>query len=309
MLNSIQSNLDTVVNTVEQVKSASHKIVDGMRLVSTLSDANLEGANEVVSCMTNLVDSNASLHDKTFSSQEMTKTINAQVENVAKLITSMVQLVSESTQHADHSKEALEIVVHLTHSMSTLSHQVEEAIHEFSQVFAQVQSDASTIDRITMQTNLLALNASIEAARAGEAGKGFAVVADEIRQLSTITKESSDSIFNSLQSLEHTSSKVIQSVGQITQSINESLVKVNEVNDIVMDISGDTSHLGENISVINSAIKEVENSNAHMVTNMQDIYHIMEQSPKQFRLLNVQLKKWLQNISKHYIKSKKLKIF
>ena len=134
-----------------------------------------------------------------------------------------------------------------------------------------------TINSITEQTNLLALNASIEAARAGEAGKGFAVVAEEIRKLSNLTKDSSDSIYNALQSLEQTSSKVIESVNEITENINESLVKVNQVNISVQGISEDTSRLGENINIINQAINEVEVSNAHMVTNMQDITDVMEQ--------------------------------
>ncbi|MBP3886157.1 MAG: methyl-accepting chemotaxis protein [Cellulosilyticum sp.] len=278
LLSNIQSTLDTVVNTVDQVTVASHKIVDGMHLVSEFTDENLQGANEVVSCMTDLSDSNTILYDKTTSSQLMTQTINTQVENVANLINSMVTLVNESAQHANSSKAALENVVSLTNAMSNLSHHVEQSIHEFSQVFTQVQSEVGTIDSITSQTNLLALNASIEAARAGEAGKGFAVVAEEIRKLSTLTKESSSSIFTSLQSLDETSSKMIQSISQITESINESLVQVNQVNTMVTEISDDTTHMEKNISVINHAISEVETSNTHMVANMNDISNIMEQS-------------------------------
>lgn len=278
MMQNIKNNLDTVVTTVKQVKIASGKIVDGMTVVRDLTDDNIYGANQVVSSMTDLSDSNKVLHDKTNSSQDMTQTINTQVQNVAQLIAIMVQLVNESSNHAGTSRNELEEVVKLTHQMSDLSGQVETAINEFVQVFTQVKNEISTIDGITTQTNLLALNASIEAARAGDAGKGFAVVAEEIRKLSNITKDSSSSIFHSLQSLEQTSDKVIESVTQITQSITDSLEKVGQVNTSVTEIAADTDRLGENIHTIHSAMNEVEVSNAKMVTNMKDIADIMDQS-------------------------------
>ncbi len=277
MMGNIKDNLDTVVNVVNKVKTASNKIVDGMKIVRELSDDNLQDAHQVVSNMSDLLDNNQVLYDKTRSSQDMTTTINTQVHNVAELIAVMVQLIDESTNHTKLSKNELQEVVQLANIMADLSSQVEDAINEFNHVFAQAKDEMGTINSITEQTNLLALNASIEAARAGEAGKGFAVVAEEIRKLSNLTKDSSDSIYNALQSLEQTSSKVIESVNEITENINESLVKVNQVNISVQGISEDTSRLGENINIINQAINEVEVSNAHMVTNMQDITDVMEQ--------------------------------
>ena len=277
MMGNIKDNLDTVVNMVHKVKIASNKIVDGMTVVRDLSDDNLQDANQVVGNMSELLDNNQVLYDKTRSSQEMTETINTQVNNVAQLITVMVQLIDESTQHTKLSKNELQEVVQLTRMMSHLSSQVEGAINEFNQVFSQVKDEVGTIDSITSQTNLLALNASIEAARAGETGKGFAVVAEEIRKLSNSTKESSGSIYTALQSLEQTSDKVIESVNDITKSINESLTKVNQVNRSVIEIAEDTNRLGENINIIDQAINEVEASNAHMVDNMKDITKVMEQ--------------------------------
>nr|WP_302599213.1 methyl-accepting chemotaxis protein [uncultured Cellulosilyticum sp.] len=277
MMGNIKANLDTVVSMVNKVKIASNRIVDGMTVVRDLSDDNLQDANQVVRNMSDLLDNNEVLYDKTRSSQDMTTTINTQVQNVAKLITVMVQLIDESTEHTKLSKNELQEVVQLTHTMSDLSSQVEKAINEFNHVFSQVKDEVGTIDSITTQTNLLALNASIEAARAGEAGKGFAVVAEEIRKLSNITKDSSDSIYDALQSLEQTSGKVIESVNDITENINESLTKVNHVNMSVQGIAEDTDRLGENIGIINQAINEVEASNAHMVANMKDITDVMEQ--------------------------------
>ncbi len=277
MMGKVKANLDTVVSMVNKVKLASNKIVDGMTVVRDLSDDNLQDTNQVVYNMSELFANNQVLYEKTKSSQDMTTTINTQVQNVAQLITVMVQLINESTEHTKLSRNELQEVVQLTNVMANLSNQVEEAIKEFNHVFSQVKDEVGTIDSITTQTNLLALNASIVAARAGEAGKGFAVVAEEIRKLSNITKDSSASIYTALQSLEQTSDKVVKSVDDITQSISESLTKVNQVNMSVIGISEDTSRLGENISIIDQAMHEVEASNANMVTNMEDITGVMEQ--------------------------------
>lgn len=82
--------------------------------------------------------------------------------------------------------------------MADLSKQVEQILEDFKKEFENVKEETSTIEGITSKTNLLALNASIEAARAGEAGKGFAVVANEIRNLSSGTQASSNSIMEAL---------------------------------------------------------------------------------------------------------------
>lgn len=277
MRNNIQNNLNTVVEVVKKVKFASNKIVDGMTVVRDLSDDNLYDANQITEHMNGLFENNTVLYDKTSSSQAMTETISTQVENVAELTTVMVELINESSLHTKMCETELQEVVQLTNKMSELSNHVTSAIYEFNQVFSDVKNEIGTIESITAQTNLLALNASIEAARAGEAGKGFAVVADEIRQLSNSTKDSSSTIFNTLQSLEETSEKVISAIGSITSSINESLAKVYQVNDRVVGIAKDTRHLDENINIINSAINEVEASNANLVDNMKEVTGVMQQ--------------------------------
>ena len=129
---------------------------------------------------------------------------------------------------------------------------------------------------ITEQTNLLALNASIEAARAGEAGKGFAVVADQIRNLSSGTQTSSDSIMQALSRLEHTSQSMLDAIAQTVELIQVNIEKVSNVNKSVTKITNDATTLGENIKVVDSAVKEVEASNRTLTENMNQVGDVME---------------------------------
>ena len=138
-----------------------------------------------------------------------------------------------------------------------------------------VKKETGTIESISSQTNLLALNASIEAARAGEAGKGFAVVAEEIRELSMGTKSSSTSIMKALKNLETTSDKMTESITTILELIYKTLDKMNSVNQSVGTIAMDSKQLGNEIEIVDTAIKKVEVSNKNMVDNMKQVKDIM----------------------------------
>lgn len=275
MLGSVQANLDRVVKTIEQVKGASNAVVDGVTVVRELADENKEGANTVVHSMDDLSANNMVLHDKTDSSLDMTHKINQQVENVAGLIQEMVLLLEGSVNNAKTSARELAEVVESTNEVAQLSAEVEEILKNFKNEFNMVKEETGTITQITSQTNLLALNASIEAARAGEAGKGFAVVADEIRNLSNGTQNSSSSIMDALANLEQTADKMTASITKTIGLINLTLEKVNQVNSSVNSITQDTMKLGDNIQVVDSAMREVETSNKNMVDNMQQISDVM----------------------------------
>lgn len=276
LTNSIRSNLEKVVTTVEKVKNSSNSIVDGVTVVRELSEENKEGAKNVVNCMQDLSQNNDVLHDKTNSSINMTEKIRNQVENVASMIEQMGSLISESVNHTDTSAKELTEVVETTNEMSQLSNEVDKILREFKEDFDMVKEETGTITGITSQTNLLALNASIEAARAGDAGKGFAVVADEIRNLSTETQTSSSRIMSSLEHLEQTSDKMTASITKTLELIEITLNKITQVNQSVSEIAADSAQLGNNIGVIDNAMKEVELSNRNLVDNMEQVGAVME---------------------------------
>ena len=276
LTDSIKADLKRVVTTVEQVKTASNTIMDGITVVRELATENKHGSDIVVDGMNKLTDNNDQLQSRTASSQEMTGDINSQVQNVASMINDMVSLTAESGKHAKTSSVDLESLVQTAGTMADLSNEVEHILDAFKAEFETVKQETGTIDSISSQTNLLALNASIEAARAGEAGKGFSVVAEQIRKLSTETKESSGQISEALSRLDEISGKMTSSIEETLKLIQATLEKVTQTGENVNKITQDSSLLGEHIQTIDSAMKEVESSNRQLVENMEQVSSIVE---------------------------------
>ena len=276
LTNSIKADLKRVVTTVEQVKTASNTIMDGITVVRELATENKHGSDIVVDGMNKLTDHNGQLQSRTASSQEMTGDINSQVQNVASMINDMVSLTAESGKHAKTSSVDLESLVQTAGTMADLSNEVEHILDAFKAEFETVKQETGTIDSISSQTNLLALNASIEAARAGEAGKGFSVVAEQIRKLSTETKDSSGQISKALSRLDEISGKMTSSIEETLKLIQVTREKVTQTGENVNKITQDSSLLGEHIQTIDSAMKEVESSNRQLVENMEQVSSIVE---------------------------------
>lgn len=276
MTDSIRADLHRVVTTVEQVKSSSNIILDGITVVRELASENKHGSDIVMLGMNELTDNNNMLQDRTTSSTQMTSDIRAQVENVVALIGEMITLVEKTQSHSGVSAEDLKSLVNTAATMSQLSTELENVLENFRQEFEMVKQETGTIEKITNQTNLLALNASIEAARAGEAGKGFAVVADQIRTLSTETHASSDQIRDALSRLDATSAKMTSSIEETLKLIQITLEKVTQTGDNVNQIASDSVQLGNHIQVVDNAIKEVESSNTQLVSNMEQVSNIVD---------------------------------
>jgi len=149
MTDSIRADLHRVVTTVEQVKSSSNIILDGITVVRELASENKHGSDIVMLGMNELTDNNNMLQDRTTSSTQMTSDIRAQVENVVALIGEMITLVEKTQSHSGVSAEDLKSLVNTAATMSQLSTELENVLENFRQEFEMVKQETGTIEKIT----------------------------------------------------------------------------------------------------------------------------------------------------------------
>ena len=149
-----------------------------------------------------------------------------------------------------------------------------------------MQADLSVRQEIASPTNLLALNASIEAARAGEAGRGFSIVADEIKSLSQTTSaeinkvnDLTESVLESVQILSDESNSVVQF---LEQSVMPDYDKLEELgssyqsdavyySDVSNDLGAEAEELRVSVQEINDVLENVTKTQHELNTVINTI--------------------------------------
>ncbi|MGV6858168.1 MAG: methyl-accepting chemotaxis protein [bacterium] len=197
-----------------------------------------------------------------------------QASNLERTSSSMEEMTVTVTQNADDanqgnqlSKQAME---HAVQGRAIVSRAV-VAMTEINNDSKKIADIIGLIDDIAFQTNLLALNAAVEAARAGDQGRGFAVVATEVRNLAgrsaQAAKEIKELIEESVTKIERGSSMVRDSGDSLDGIVNS----VQNVLDIMDKISTASSEQAIGITQINQAILELDESNQHNTSMVEEV--------------------------------------
>ncbi|MBF0265867.1 MAG: methyl-accepting chemotaxis protein [Gammaproteobacteria bacterium] len=216
---------------------------------------------------------------------EKTKSLNSAMVNML----NVTQEVSESSQSAEsaannalkQATDGRDIVQRVTISINNLAEQVSTAASVVQKLAADSESVESVLMGITQiaeQTNLLALNAAIEAARAGEQGRGFAVVADEVRSLAQKTRDATQEIQTTIESLRASSDDAVQAMldgkSQAEESANEA-EKGTEALSLILDAVNDINVMNKRIA---NAVKEQNKTTTEVDNLTQDIAVISNDS-------------------------------
>jgi methyl-accepting chemotaxis protein len=130
----------------------------------------------------------------------------------------------------------------ITESNERLSSKIDH-LHEFT---SQLDSMAGEVRAIADQTNLLALNAAIEAARAGDSGRGFAVVADEVRTLSGQSGDTGNRITDKTEEVNQVVRELSSFSSQTSESVHNAIESGEKiVEDVIQDLNQRTQNLAD----------------------------------------------------------------
>ncbi|MDP4529556.1 methyl-accepting chemotaxis protein [Alkalimonas delamerensis] len=278
---SIQHPLEQLNQVMQQVEHSSDLTLranqDGRNELSTLAQCfnrlmghfqkvlfDVEGASNQVAAASEQLSSVSQEVSQIAASQEM------QTAQIATAITEMAaavqevarsaQVALESTETAnEQASDGLNAVEKNMEIMELLSGSILGTAERLKILDERIQEIAKVIEviqGIAEQTNLLALNAAIEAARAGEQGRGFAVVADEVRALASNTKQSTESIQQTMERLRRGANEAVEAMQSSSTQADESLVSSKET--------------GGSFQSVSKAIRQVVDVNVQISTATEE---------------------------------------
>jgi methyl-accepting chemotaxis protein len=231
--------LDTSIRTLNQ--TLKH-ILDSARSIDTASreiavgNADLSSRNEVHA---------SSLEQTTASMEELSAT-------VSKTAGTALEANRLAASAASIAQKGGSVAERLVCAMA--------AIKGSSEKVVQI---VDAIDSIASQTNVLALNAAVEAARAGEHGRGFALVASEVRVLAQqavgAAREIRELVALSLAQIDGASAAAAEAGYSMAGIVSS----VQQVEDMIAQISDASARQASGISDVNCAIVQMDHMTQH----------------------------------------------
>lgn len=209
------------------------------------------GAEQVASASTQVAE----------GTQQMAEGASQQAASLEEISSSLEQMTAMATRNTSHTKEA-DV---LARQASGEASKGNEAMVRMNDAISRIKTSSDetakiikTIDEIAFQTNLLALNAAVEAARAGDAGKGFAIVAEEVRNLAHRSAEAAKNTTELIVESQNTAKDGVIVSSEVGNILNNILASVDQVTQLVSEVSVAGEEQTQGISQINISISEMD---------------------------------------------------
>ncbi|MFJ7891015.1 methyl-accepting chemotaxis protein [Lysinibacillus xylanilyticus] len=272
-------------NMLDQTNSAIQTVLNATTLLNQSSNHVHEAFNEIVASSQEVsVAINEIAQGASKQSEDTEETnyrmidLSDQIDTITTLSNEMDVLSIKTKATTDIGMKEVESLRERNSETNVMNGRIQQQMESLASNIANINQVIASIQGITEQTNLLALNASIEAARAGEHGKGFAVVAEEVRKLAEQSRNETEVIKQTVDSILKNSQQtvaVIASNASLIQAQNES-VQSTEV--AFKDNSELSSSIATSISELMTKLSHMLEHKNQAIMAIQSISAISEET-------------------------------
>lgn len=291
-----------LIGTVSDMKDAV--LVSGDNVMD--SGTELTTMTENVSAQIEEIDSiiatqNVAITDCSNQMEEL----SVQIKGVSNSIFSTIDKVTDSQKMIDEGMATVEEMVNQSEQTADATKEVQEHVVKLADKLGQIADFVNDIQEIASQTNLLSLNASIEAARAGEQGRGFSVVAEEIRKLADNSGQTATEINKIIEEITKYSQNALKKVGEAEnisanqmESAKKTITAFDQMNGLMEGLVGSMKGISKDVDEMNQsrhsalkAIRGIDESSEHTVQATDEVNRFLERQMQAAESLQAEIAK------------------
>lgn len=265
-----------VRSIIETVGETSHQVASSSQELSASADESTKASEYISTTIQEL----AVGSDQQVESVENSRTvIKGMTEFAGRISSNAEKAAATADQTAKMSLEGTKAIDKVSAQMQSINETVvslSEAFKHLTERSNEIGNITEVITSIAEQTNLLALNAAIEAARAGEQGKGFAVVADEVRKLAEQSAQSAEQITRLITIIQNDTKQTMNSVISATGEVKEGLVVVHEAGGAFQKIENSITEVVTQINDVTNLVKNLTAGTSEIETAISGVKEVAE---------------------------------
>jgi methyl-accepting chemotaxis protein len=270
--------VDSLVETIREVKHVSDTIYDSAMNLSATSDQVNASTQEISHTVLNIAKGAEAQAQMGSRTNQVTRELAASIANVAqkaKVASDMaLEMYDRATEGNQHTQQALQRITEAAAKIDNGS----KMVQGFRERSLEINNAVRHITSIAQQTHLLALNATIEAARAGEHGRGFGVVAEEVRKLSHETKKLAEQISRLADTINMESQEVLNSMSDSNESASRGKAVVQLASRTLEDIVKTVQSSLNQIQEITGLTRDQTLIAAKVVQTIEEIARIAQEN-------------------------------
>lgn len=295
--------LGTVSDMKDAVMDSGAKVMDSGIELNTMTEnvsAQIEEIDSIIATQ------NAAISD---CSNQM-EDLSVQIKSVSSSIFSTIDEVTNSQKMIDEGMATVEEMVNQSEQTADATKEVQEHVVKLADKLGQITKFVSDIQEIASQTNLLSLNASIEAARAGEQGRGFSVVAEEIRKLADNSGQTAMEINKIIEEITDYSQSALKKVSEAEnisenqmESAKKTIAAFEQMNGLMENLVGNMQGISKDVDQMNTgrhealkAIRGIEESSEHTVQATGEVNRFLEKQVESAESLKTETAKMQENM-------------